>query len=219
MTGLGDRCDDEARGLAIDGTGNVYVTGRIGGTCYPYPTLSAGAFVAKLSPQGGGRYMFAFSDYWFGSGDVGQAVAVDAAGRAYVIGITQGYFPVTPGAYQQNFAGGIADGFIVKVDATGSALLYASYLGGTGHESFNDIALDGNGNAYVVGGTESQDFPTVNAFQPVHPGWGPVDMAGFVTKVSPDGSSLCTRRISGEGPMTSHRASPWMPPAMPTSPE
>ena len=128
VTGVGDRCNDQARGLALDGVGNVYVTGQIGGICYPYPTLNSGAFVAKLSAQGAPRYILAFSDYWSGGSDVGQAVAVDSAGRAYVGGLTtSSAFPVTPGAFQQDFRGG-ADGFVVKVNATGTALLWSTFL-------------------------------------------------------------------------------------------
>lgn len=201
VTDLGDNCDDEARGVALDGAGNVYATGQLG-NCYPFPTLNPGAFVAKLNAAGAGTYMFPFSDYWYGGADLGQAVAVDSGGRAYVTGITTSdQFPATPGAYQEAFAGGIGDGFVVKVNAGGSALLFATYLGGTAYESANDIALDAGGNAYVVGSTESQDFPTRNAYQPVHPGWGPGDQAGFVTKIRPDGSDLVYSTYLGGGPM------------------
>jgi hypothetical protein len=87
VTDVGDTCDDEGRGIALDAARNVYVTGSLG-SCYPFPTLTAGAFVAKLTPSGAGSYLFAFSDYWYGGADVGQAVAVDGAGRAYVTGLT-----------------------------------------------------------------------------------------------------------------------------------
>jgi Beta-propeller repeat len=201
VTDLGDTCDDQGRGLTLDGAANVYVTGALG-NCYPFPTLHAGAFVAKLNASGGTSYMFPFSDYWYGGADVGQAVAVDGAGRAYVTGITtSAEFPITPGAFQETFAGGIGDGFVVKVDAAGSTLLHASYLGGTAYESLNDIALDSGGRAYVVGSTESQDFPTRNALQPVHPGWGPGDTGGFVTKLAPDLSTLVYSTYLGGGPM------------------
>ena len=199
-TDVGEHCDDDGRGIALDGAGNVYITGSLG-NCYPFPTLTAGAFVAKLTGAGAGSYLFAFSDEWYGGADVGQAVAVDAAGRAYVGGITTtDHFPVTAGAFQQFFAGGIGDGFVVKVNATGTALLFATYLGGNAYESLNDVALDAAGNAYVVGSTESHDFPTVNAFQPVHPGWGPGDQGGFVTKLNAAGSGLLYSTYLGGGP-------------------
>jgi Beta-propeller repeat len=200
VTDVGDNCDDEARGIALDSARNVYITGQLG-NCYPFPTLTPGAFVAKLNSSGAGSYLFAFSDYWYGASDLGQAVAVDATGSAYVTGITSsGEFPVTPGAYQPQFAGGIGDGFVVKVNAGGTALVYATYLGGTAYESFNDIAVDGNGSAYVVGSTESRDFPTQNAFQPVHPGWGPGTQGGFITKLAPNGAALVYSTYLGGGP-------------------
>jgi hypothetical protein len=199
-TDVGDHCDDDGRGIALDTAGNIYLTGSLG-NCYPFPTLTGGAFVAKLTPAGAGSYILAFSDEWYGGADVGQAVAVDAAGRAYVGGVTTAdHFPVTAGAFQQFYAGGIGDGFVVKVNATGTGLLYATYLGGNGHESLNDIALDAAGSAYVVGSTESHDFPTQNAFQPVHPGWGPGDAGGFVAKLNATGTGLVYSTYLGGGP-------------------
>jgi hypothetical protein len=191
VTMLGDNCEDEARGIAVSKTGQVYVTGSLG-YCYPFPTLNGGAFVAKLTATGGVGYLFPFSDYWYGGSDLGQAVAVDAWGRAYVTGITSsGSFPTTPGAFQPQFAGGIGDGFVVKVNAAGNALLYGTYLGGSQYESLNDIAVDAAGNAFVTGSTDSRDFPvTPGAFQREHRGWHPGNRSGFVTKLNANGSAL-----------------------------
>ena len=201
VTDVGDVCDDEGRGIAVDAAGNAYITGQIGGNCYPFPQLVAGAFVAKLTASGAASYVFAFSNPFGGSADVGQAVAVDAAGRAYVGGVsTSEGFPTTPGAFQPQHAGGIGDGFIVKVNAAGTALLYATYLGGNGHESLNDIALDGSGNAYVTGSTASKDFPTRNAFQGTHPGWGAADASAFVSKLNGEGSDVVYSTYLGGGP-------------------
>jgi hypothetical protein len=194
VTNVGDRCDDVGRGIAVDAQGNAYVTGRIGGICFPYPDLTPGAFVAKLDATGTVRYLFAFSGK-FSYSDIGQAVAVDADGNAYVTGLnSSGLFPTTPGAFQQNYGGGTADGFVAKVNAAGTALVYATYLGGSGHESPNGIAVSPEGGGYVVyvtGSTESHDFPTTpNAFQTENHGLGPVTTNAFVTKVNVDGSAL-----------------------------
>jgi hypothetical protein len=191
VTNVGDRCDDEGRGITVGATGDVYLTGHIGGICYPYPTLTAGAFVAKLSTNGAGQYIFAFSDQWSGS-DVGQAVAVDAAGNAYVGGVSSStYFPTTPGVVQPQHSGWYGDGFIVKVNAAGTAFVYSTLLGGDGHDSLNDIVVDASGNAYVTGSTWSSNFPTTAAaYQPTSNGWGPMTTNAFVSKLNANGTAL-----------------------------
>ena len=191
VTDVGDTCDDESRGVTLDAAGNIYITGQIG-NCWPTPTLQPGAFVAKLTPAGAHGFLFAFSDFWYGGTDLGQAVAVDAAGRTYIGGLTSSAeFPVTAGAFQQTFAGGLGDGFLVKVNAAGTALLYATYLGGTAYESLNDIGLDAGGNVYATGSTNSLDFPvTPGAFQTTKQSWHPGSRDAFVTKLNASGSAL-----------------------------
>src|SRR5262249_23291043 len=89
------------------------------------------------------------------------------------------------------YAGGIGDGFVVKVNAAGNALLYATYLGGSQYESLNDIAVDGLGNVFVTGSTDSRDFPTTpGVFQPEHRGWHPGNRNGFVPKLDAAGLAL-----------------------------
>jgi subtilisin-like proprotein convertase family protein len=191
VTNVGDTCDDEGRGIAVDAAGNVYVTGHLSGSCYPYPTLTNGGFVAKLTTAGAGRYIFPFSSDWSGA-DVGQAVAFDAAGNAYVGGVSSSmYFPTTAGVLQPQYSGWYGDGFVVKVNAAGTARVYATYLGGTGHDSLNDIAVDTNGNVYVVGSTSSKDFPTTAAaYQRVHNGLGVMATNAFISKLNPTGTAL-----------------------------
>ena len=165
--------------------------GTSAASAIPIPTLTSGAFVAKLSTTGAGRYIFAFSDQWSGS-DVGQAVAVDTAGNAYVGGVSSStYFPTTPGVVQPQHSGWYGDGFVVKVNAAGTAFVYSTLLGGDGHDSLNDIVVDGSGNVYVTGSTWSSNFPTTAAaYQPTGNGWGPMTTNAFVSKLSANGTAL-----------------------------
>ena len=189
-TYLGGPCDDLGRGIAVDAAGNAYITGRAhGGACLE-AWLNAGALVAKLNPTGGLVYFRVFGGQYADT-SVGQAIAVDGQGHAYVTGSTSSAdFPTTPGAYRTVFCGGyLADGFVAKLDAASGDLVYSTYLCGNDHESPNDIAIDAAGNAYVAGSTHSHDFPVVNAFLDHHPG-GPVGVAGFVAKLNAAGSDL-----------------------------
>ena len=114
--------------------------------------------------------VLSYSTYLGGSGGNGDAIgmAVDASGSAYVAGRTSSPdFPTTTGAFQTTY-GGNGNAFVAKLSPDGSALVYSTYLGGSGvnGDSGNWIAVDAAGNAYVTGFTTSSDFPTVNAFQP-----------------------------------------------------
>ena len=110
----------------------------------------------------------AYSTYLGGSDDdIGNAIAVDASGNAYVTGLTRSSnFPVTPGAFQTTYAGGgsggcfnCGDAFVSKLNAAGSVLLYYTYLGGSGNDAGFGIAVDPSGDAYVTGRTTSSNFP------------------------------------------------------------
>jgi hypothetical protein len=187
--------------MAVDAAGAVYVVGTAENfmgalpvTPGAYQTERRGptdAFVAKLDPAGSAlEYLTYLGGVGLvgidGLNDRGNAVAVDAAGNAYVTGVTETKdFPVTPGAFQPA-SGGATDGFVAKLNAAGSALVYSSYLGGAGPELNPSIALDSAGAAYVAGGTISNDFPVRNALQPARKGDGDL----FLTKVAPDGRSL-----------------------------
>src|SRR5262249_26651004 len=143
--------------------------------------------VAKLSPDGD---TLVYSTYLGGnSGDAGVAIAADAAGNAYVLGQTSSLNFPTVNAIQPQYGGGWSDYFVSKIDASGSAFAYSTFLGGSGSESeyggFGGIAVDGKGRASVTGETVSFNFPTYKAFQPAY-GGGPID--AFVTKLSPHGA-------------------------------
>ncbi len=179
-------------GIALDDAGNVYLSGSTSSTNLPtvnafQPALSGAndGFVTKMNSTGSALI---YSTYLGGSGeeDVARAIAVDDAGNAYITGLTSSTdFPIANAL--QPFGGGDADGFVTKLNSTGSGLIYSTYLGGSGRDQGRGIAVDAFGNAYVAGNTSSTDFPTVNALQPVF-GGGSVDV--FITKLNSSGSAL-----------------------------
>ena len=188
--------DSEGQGLAVDQGGSAYVSGYTTTPDFPwtagaYQTVFGGAqdaFVAKLDPSGSS---LVYSTFLRGSADdEGIGLAVDPNGCAFLTGNTTGPFPTTPGAYQTAFAGGSLDAFVTKLNASGSALLYSTLLGGspnqggTGNEDGYAIALDPGGYAYVTGWTESGDFPTTSgAYQRTFVGAQDV----FAAKLDPAG--------------------------------
>ena len=191
-TYLGGSGDDYGLGIAIDASGNAYVTGHSGWSDFPLknPVQATfggyyDAFVAKINPAGSA---LVYSTYLGGSGmEIGRGVAVDPFGNAYVVGHTaSSNFPTTPGAYQQTFGGG-EDAFVAKINSSGSGLVYSTYLGGTGSERGNGIAVDPAGNAYVTGQNYQGGFPMKD---PVQAAYHYESFEGFVTKVNSSGSGL-----------------------------
>ena len=133
--------------------------------------------------------ILSYSTYVGGSGAEGLGgITVDGNGNAYITGPTDSSNFPTVGAPQPSNAGSF-DVFIAKLNPTGSALVYATYLGGSSSETGTDIALDASGNAYVTGQTTSTNFPTVNAFEDTFQG-GSSSGDGFVVKLSPDGATV-----------------------------
>jgi hypothetical protein len=179
--------------IAVDSSGSAYLTGQTRATDFPtvnpiQGTFGGGfpdgdAFVTKLNAAGSA---LVYSTYLGGSdNDIGFEIAVDSAGSAHVVGSAfSNNFPVA-NAFQGTLKG-TSDGFVTKFNAAGSAFAYSTYLGGTGGDSSNGIALDSAGNTYVALGTTSTDFPTVNPTQGTS--GGGVD--GFVAKFNAAGSAL-----------------------------
>jgi photosystem II stability/assembly factor-like uncharacterized protein len=169
-TVLGGNNADIGFDMAIDAAGNAYVTGDTFSNDFPMmnpiQSTSAGsdeAFITKLNSTGSA---LVYSTYLGGSGsEIGQAIAVDAGGSAYVTGFTASNNFPTANALQPVF-GGMRDSFITKLNPAGTAFVYSTYLGDIGRDSGSGIAVDSAGNAYVVGSTNSPNFPHPNALQP-----------------------------------------------------
>jgi len=183
------------RSSTVDALGNVYITG---GAYNNMPTtanaferygVGGNALVIKLTPDGSS---LVYSTY-VGGGAIaqGMAIAVDASGNAYITGTADSAsFPTTPGAYQSRFLGGVnnPDGFVTKLNASGSGLIYSTFLGGTSADHPSGLAVDAWGCAYIAGSTSSVDFPvTQGAFQKTF-GGGASDI--FISKLDANGRSL-----------------------------
>jgi hypothetical protein len=216
-TFLGGDLHDYPYAIAVDAEGAAYITGETwswydfpttpgafqthsgGGSCNWPPEVCPDAFVAKLNATGSG---LVYATYLGGTNrDAGGDIVVDASGAAYLSGYTYGGFPVTPGAFQTTFGGGICwgggpcpDAFAAKLSADGSALVYSTYLGGDWEDYGGATAVDASGNAYQVGTAGSTNFPTTpGAFQTTCGG------DAFVTKLNAVGSALVYSTCLGGG--------------------
>lgn len=199
---------DRGDGIAVDNAGNAYVVGRVDSSSINFPT-TPGSFassyrggdfdgvVFKLNAQGNGLVYSAFLGGE--ENDSTEGVAVDANGIAYVTGGTKSSaFPTTGNAYQGS-RGGDTDAFLTKINATGSSLLYSTYIGGSGTDRGSGVAIDGNGNAYLAGFAGSPDFPTENAFQNNFGGGFDVFVAHIDTTLSGLNSLVLCSYLGGQG--------------------
>ncbi len=217
-TFLGGSVRNSADALAVDSAGNTYIAGTTNSLDFPttpgalQPRKKAApylgndsVFVAKLNATG---TALIYATYLSGAGtDRGQALAIDSQGCAYVAGLANSQdFPVTPGAFQTVnpastilvIVGFSATGFVAKLNPTGSALVYSTFLGGHSgdytYDTVNGIALDGQGNAYLTGIANSPDFPTTpGAFQATSPATSADKRnpgSAFVTKLNASGTGL-----------------------------
>ncbi|HJU50100.1 MAG TPA: SBBP repeat-containing protein, partial [Pseudogulbenkiania sp.] len=190
---------DSGSGIAVDSSGNVYVTGNT--STNDFPTVNPlqtsnqvpDVFVAKLNATG---TALVYSTYLRGSvSNSGTSIAVDAAGNAYVTGYTLGKdFPITANVVQPTLKG-IVNAFVTKLSPTGNTLVYSTYLGGSNADYGMGIAVDSNNSAYVTGYTMSADFPTANAVQTTLAG----QRNAFVAKLDPLGGSLVYSTYLGGG--------------------
>jgi sugar lactone lactonase YvrE len=196
---------DVISSIFVDASGNAYLAGAARSDDFPvtagaFQTISHGGgfpngFVAKLNAAGS---KLIYSTYIGGSGsdevsdDYCTQVVADAAGNAYVTGnATSIDFPVTAGAFQTSHKG-YATAFVAKFNATGTALVYSTFLGGSSSESGTSLAVDSAGDAYVAGVSASTDFPvTAHAYETINKAEVARDQStGFVAKLNPAGSSV-----------------------------
>ena len=207
-TFLGGDADDEASGIAIDASGNCYVTGVTRSPDFPtaaafQPALGLDAnddpthdaFVCKLSAAGSS---LVYSTYLGGSDEeIPGGIDVDDSGAAYVVGSTVSTNFPCENAIQGSLCLDVEgnpnfDLYVTKLQPSGSALAYSTYLGGNGGEDGADIAVDGAGNAVLVGSTVATNFPTATPIQPtlgLTAGGSPTN-DGFITKLNASGSGL-----------------------------
>ncbi len=208
---VGGSSNDEGFGIAVDSAGNAYVTGLTGSSQSTFPVTVgpdlthnglAEAFVAKVNAAGTG---FVYAGYIGGSStDAGTGIAVDSAGSAYLTGYTASSqdFPVTVGP-DLTYNLGDFDAFVAKVNAAGTGLLYAGYIGGSGFDVAHGVAVDSAGNAYLTGRTDSSQatFPETVGPDLTHNG-GP---DAFVVKVNATGTGLLyAGYIGGSGGDVGH---------------
>jgi uncharacterized protein (TIGR03437 family) len=220
VTYLGGNGYDIGSAIAVDSAGDAYVAGQTSaGVSTPdnFPTTpdavfpkpsGFGGFVAKLNPAGS---QLVYSTYF----PVSSGLAIDGQGNAYLAGTVynphSATFPITAGAFQTSTTNPVSAGYVAKLNAAGSALVYATYLGGSGAQNIGDmvssIAVDVSGDAYVTGIAASPDFPTTpGAFQTKIQS----PTAIFVSEIATSGASLIYSTFvgpsgtsSGEGLQTS----------------
>lgn len=203
-TFLGGNSYDQAYGIALDGNGDAYVAGDTSSTNFPttsgayQTTMPSGnnpAFVAELNPSG---TALVYSTFLGGnSGEFAYGIALDGNGDAYVTGTTYSTdFPTTSGAYQTADPTGTATGFshayVTELNSAGVNLIYSTYLGGNNADYASGIVLDGNRDAYVVGSTNSTNFPTTSgAFQTADPTGATTGFShAYVAEINFTGASL-----------------------------
>lgn len=180
--------------MTIDKYGNVYVTGYTGSTDFPLksPIYTSGpAFVTKINASGSS---LVYSTYLPGDG-IGGDIAVDGSGNAYITGSAGGSYPSTSTNPVLQYHGS-SDAFVTKINAAGTGIVYYVYIGSSTLDLANGIAVDGSGNAYITGETNSRDFPTTsNAFKKSIADNGDPD--AFVTKINSKGTSIVYSTLIG----------------------
>ena len=195
-TYIGGSSGDYSYDLAIDSSGNLYVTGYTISSNFPTTTNAYDTtknsnddiVVCKLAANFTTLFL---STYLGGSGnDDGYGIALDSSNNIYITGDTKSLdYPTTTGAYDTSGSGTSTqtDLFITKLAANGTTLMYSTYVSGSSYDVANSITVDSAGNAYITGNTISPDFPiTVNAYKKTIT----ATIDSFVTKLAANGSTL-----------------------------
>jgi hypothetical protein len=198
-TYLGGNGSETAYGVVLDATGNVYLTGITASTTFPSSATAfqqdysggGDVFVAEFNPAATGLL---FATFLGGTGtDTPAGILLSPLGNIFIVGsTTSNNFPTTPGVLQPNYAGN-QDAFLTEMEPDGSALIYSTYIGGTGTDFGTAAALDDAGNAYVAGSTRSTDFPARNPIQPGNVG----QYDAFLIEVSPTGTLVYSTYLGG----------------------
>lgn len=199
---IGGSGQDSAQGMAIDPLGNVYVTGFTLSRDFPttpgaLQTLyraQTEAFLIKLNATGSS---LVYSTLLGGTGENrAAAVAVDATGAVWVVGCTSSVdLPTTPNAVRRTYGGGFYDAFTVKLNPSGSGLLYSTYLGGKGNDIAVAVALNSSGGAHIAGQSDSANFPMRGGLQVQNHG-----LDAFAVKLDPAGVLVYSTFLGGRGP-------------------
>jgi len=195
-TYLGGADFDLGVSVAFDAEGNMYLAGSTFSADFPvlapYQTYQGDAdhFVTKINSSGSSLI---YSTYVGGVGyDELQAIAVGNDGCVYMTGLTRSTDYPLEHPYQSY--GGASDAFVTKLNANGDSLVYSTYLGGTAEDKAWDIAIDSEGNGYVTGGTESDDFPLSGPIQTDQ-----IGQDAFVTKLSGTGGLIYSTYLGSSG--------------------
>jgi hypothetical protein len=220
-TYLGGNGTDSGKGISVDSSGNVYITGETNSSDFPgaatsliQPTIGGGtdAFVIKMNTAGSN---ITYSTYIGGlTNDYGTAITVDSFGSAYVTGYLAINSATPVGSYNFPLVSPIQDelfgwneAFVTKINAAGNGIVYSTFLGGSGGDSGNCIAVDNSGTAYVAGGTGSSDFPIISAIDGYDTLRGAVHPTGlfqygdaFITRINSGGTGfLYSTFLGGDG--------------------
>jgi hypothetical protein len=199
-TYLGGGNYDDGRSIALDSSGSAYITGDTMSSDFPTANAfqasfgggSNDAIVAKLNASGS---TLSYSTYLGGNDlDQGFGIAVDSAGQAVVSGKTAATNFPTQSPLQSSNAGSL-DAFVTRLSASGSTLSYSTYLGGSGSDSGNSVALDSSDNIYLTGNTSSSNFPTASPIQASYAG----SIDAFAAKINASGSTLSYSTYLGGG--------------------